>query len=179
MKTFTSGRRGPSRDAKPSEARLYDSPAHGASERMSQVETVARSPIQTVKRHVESFLRDFEWSWTSAVLFSMALLFFLLITTSVMPSWWMYYAEQVLGWQGPTDLEAFLRDPFNTGGGFFSRESFLWLSYEGLLMLRDAIAMGLTTGPIITVLVVSGIMQNWRRKLRGQSGDVRPTGGYR
>ena len=57
---------------------------------MSQVETVARSPIQTVKRHVESFLRDFEWSWTSAVLFSMALLFFLLITSSVMPSWWMY-----------------------------------------------------------------------------------------
>jgi hypothetical protein len=179
VKTFTSGRRGPSRDAKPSEARLYDSPAHGASERMSQVETVARSPIQTVKRHVESFLRDFEWSWTSAVLFSMALLFFLLITSSVMPSWWMYYAEQKLGWQGPTDLEAFLRDPFNTGGSFLSRESFLWLSYEGLLMLRDAIAMGLTTGPIITVLVVSAVLQNWRRKLRGQSGDVRPTGGYR
>jgi hypothetical protein len=179
VKTFTSGRRGPSGRAKPSEARLYDSPAHGASERMSQVETVARSPIQTVKRHVESFLRDFEWSWTSAVLFSMALLFFLLITSSVMPSWWMYYAEQKLGWQGPTDLEAFLRDPFNTGGSFLSRESFLWLSYEGLLMLRDAIAMGLTTGPIITVLVAAAVLQNWRRKLRGQSGDVRPTGGYR
>ncbi len=148
---------------------------------MSQVETAGRPPIQTVKRHVESFLRDFEWSWTSAVLFSMALVFFLLITTSVMPSWWMYYAEQKLGWQGPTDLEAFLFDPFNvTGlGGFFSRESFLWLSNEGLLMLRDAVAMGLTTGPIITVLVLAAIMQNWRRKLRGQSGDVRPTGGYR
>ena len=50
---------------------------------MSQVETAATSPIQTLKRHVESFLRDFEWSWTSAVLFSMALLFFLLITSSV------------------------------------------------------------------------------------------------
>jgi hypothetical protein len=146
---------------------------------MSQVETEARSPIRTVKRHVESFLRDFEWSWTSAVLFAMALLFFLLITSAVMSSWWMYYAEQRLGWQGPTDLEAFLRDPFNTQGSFFSTASFLWLSNEGLLMLRDAIAMGLTTGPIITVLVVSGIMQNWRRKLRGQSGDVRPTGGYR
>ena len=48
---------------------------------MSQVETTARSPIQTVKRHVEAFLRDFEWSWTSAVLFSLALIFFLLITT--------------------------------------------------------------------------------------------------
>lgn len=148
---------------------------------MSQVETAGRSPIQTAKRHVESFLRDFEWSWTSAVLFSMGLMFFLLITTSVMPSWWMYYAEQKLGWQGPTDLEAFLGGPFNiTGlGGLFSRDSFLWLSYEGLLMLRDAIAMGLTTGPIVTVLVLAAVMQNWRRRLRGQSGDVRPTGGYR
>lgn len=146
---------------------------------MSQVETAARSPIQTVKRHVESFLRDFEWSWTSAVLFSLVLLIFLLITTSVMASWWMYYAEQKLGWQGPTDLEAFLRDPFNFGGSPISRESFLWLSSEGLLMFRDGVAMGLTTGPIVTVLVVSAVLQNWRRRLRGQSGDVRPTGGYR
>jgi len=146
---------------------------------MSQVETTAGSPIQTVKRHVEKFLREFEWSWTSAVLFSMALIFFLLITTSVMPSWWMYYSEQKLGWQGPTDLEAFLTGPFNFGGSPFSRDSFLWLSSEGLLMLRDAVAMGLTTGPFVTVLVVAAIMQNWRRKLRGESGDVRPTGGYR
>jgi hypothetical protein len=146
---------------------------------MSQVDTAARSPIRTIKRHVEAFLRDFEWTWTSAVLFSMALLFFLLISAAVMASWWLYYAEQKLGWQGPTDLEAFLRDPFNTGGSPISRESFLWLSKEGLLMLRDAIAMGLSTGPIITVLVVSALLQNWRRKLRGESGDVRPTGGYR
>ena len=146
---------------------------------MSQVDTAARSPLQTVKRHVESFLRDFEWSWTSAVLFSLALLFFLLITSAVVASWWMYYAEQILGWQGPTDLEAFLRDPFNTSGAFFSKGSFLWLSQEGLLMLRDAVAMGLTTMPVVIVLVVAGVLQNWRRRLRGQSGDVRPTGGYR
>ena len=146
---------------------------------MSQVDTAARSPIRTVKRHVEAFLREFEWTWTSAVLFSMALLFLLLISVAVMSSWWLYYSEQILGWQGPTDLEAFLRDPFNTGGSPFARDSFLWLSNEGLLMLRDAIAMGLATGPIITVLVVSAVLQNWRRKLRGESGDVRPTGGYR
>jgi hypothetical protein len=179
VKTFTSGRRGPSRDAEPFEARLYDSPAHGASERMSQVDTAARSPIKTLKRHVESFLRDFEWSWTSAVLFSMALLFFLLITSAVVASWWMYYAEQILGWQGPTDLEAFLLDPFDTTFPFFSTQGFLWLSNEGHLMLRDAVAMGLTTMPVVAVLVVGGVLQNWRRRLRGQSGDVRPTGGYR
>ncbi len=146
---------------------------------MSQVDTAARSPIQTVKRHVEAFLRDFEWSWTSAVLFSLALLFFLLISAAVLPSWWMYYSEQTLGWQGPTDLEAFLRDPFNTSLPFFSAAGFLWLSDEGHLMLRDAIAMGLTTGPVITILVLGSILQNWRRRLRGESGDVRPTGGYR
>jgi len=39
--------------------------------------------------------------------------------------------------------------------------------------------MGLTTGPIVTVLVASAAMQNWRRKLRGGGGDSRPTGGYR
>ncbi len=47
-----------------------------------------------------------------------------------------------------------------------------------LLYIRDAVAMGLATGPIITVLIVASILQNWRRKLRGQT-DSRPTGGYR
>jgi hypothetical protein len=150
---------------------------------MTQVETDARSRSTTRSpmARVDAFLRDLEWTWTGAVLFSMALVFFLLITTSVMASWWMYYSEQVLGWQGPTDLEAFIGDPINfTGlGGVFSRDSFLWLSREGLLMLRDAIAMGLTTGPVVTVLVLGALLQNRRRKLRGESGDVRPTGGYR
>jgi hypothetical protein len=150
---------------------------------MTQVETEARSrsPIRSPKARVEAFLRDFEWSWTNAVLFSAALMFFLLITSAVMPSWWMYFSEQKLGWQGPTDLEAFLYHPFHVTGlsGFFSRESFLWLSPEGLLMLRDAIAMGLATGPVVTVIVLGALLQNWRRKLRGESGDVRPTGGYR
>jgi len=150
---------------------------------MTTVETDARTSTTTrsPKARVEQFLREFEWTWASAVLFCLALVFFLLISTSVMASWWMYFSEQKLGWQGPTDLEAFLSTPFNfTGlGGLFSRDSFLWLSHEGLLMLRDAIAMGLTTGPVITVLVVAAILQNWRRRLRGQSGDVRPTGGYR
>ncbi|HEX6400673.1 MAG TPA: hypothetical protein VF108_09450 [Actinomycetota bacterium] len=147
---------------------------------MSQVETApARTRFQTVKARVEAFLRDFEWTWTNAILFTMALIFFLLITTSVMASWWMYYAEQKLGWQGPTDLEAFISAPLDLTGSPFSREHFLWISHEGLLMVRDAIAMGLSTGPIITVLVLAAALQNWRRRIRGQSGDVRPTGGYR
>ncbi len=108
-------------------------------------------------------MRDFEWTWTTAILFSIAFLFFLLISAVIVPSFWMYFAEQKLGWGGPTDVEAFLKAP---------------IGQEGLLEIRDAIAMGLTTGPIITVMVAAVLMQNWRKKLRGRSAD-RPTGGYR
>jgi cobalamin synthase len=135
---------------------------------MSQVHVATRSPIQSraqsTKARVEDFVKRFEWTWTSAVLFSFALLFFLMMSAAVMPSFWMYFAEQKLGWGGPTDVEAFLKAP---------------LSQAGRLELRDAIAMGLTTGPIVTVLIVGAAMQNWRRKLRGTTGDTRPTGGYR
>ena len=46
-------------------------------------------------------------------------------------------------------------------------------------MVRDAIAMGLTTVPFILLLVVSAAMQNWRKKLRGGDAGARPSGGYR
>ncbi len=122
-----------------------------------------RERLRRVKERAEPFVRDFEWTWTTAILFSIGFVFFLLIAAVVIPSFWMYFAEQKLGWGGPTDLEAFLRGP---------------LSQEGLLELRDAIAMGLTVGPIATAMVAAVLMQNWRRKLRGGTAD-RPTGGYR
>ena len=138
---------------------------------MSQVEST--TPTQTRKERVEAFLKEFEWSWTTAVVFSLGLVFFLLISTSVLPSFWLYFSEQTLGWQGPTDIEAALQEvPTLLPGGEPAEYQ------ELLLQVRDAIAMGLSTVPIILVLVVASIMQNWRRKLRGAS-DSRPTGGYR
>ena len=122
-----------------------------------------RERLRKLKERTEAFLKEFEWTWTTAVLFSLGFVSFLLITAVVIPSFWMYFAEQKLGWGGPTDVEAFLQQP---------------LGQEGLLELRDAIAMGLTTGPIITAMIGAVILQNWRRKLRGASAD-RPTGGYR
>ena len=141
---------------------------------MSQVETT--TPVrstQTRKERVETFLKTFEWTWATAVVFSLGLVFFLLISTSVLPSFWLYFSEQTLGWQGPTDVEAALQEVRTLLPGGDPAEY-----QELLLQVRDAIAMGLSTGPIITLLVGAAIMQNWRRKLRGAS-DSRPTGGYR
>ena len=127
---------------------------------MSQVEST--TPTQTRKERVEAFLKAFEWSWTTAVVFSLGLVFFLLISTSVLPSFWLYFADSELRWDGA------------------SAQRLIFFEAPGQLLfyLRDAVAMGLATGPIITVLIVASILQNWRRKLRGQT-DSRPTGGYR
>lgn len=122
---------------------------------MSQTEVAKQSRLAKPKARAEAFLRTFEWNWTKAVVFSLGLTFFIMITTSVIPSFWLYFADQELKWNG------------SGPNGFW------------LLELRDAVAMGLATVPIIVMLVGATIAQNWRRKLRGQSGDVRPAGGYR
>lgn len=122
---------------------------------MSQLETAPSSRVSGIKERVEAFLRAFEWTWTNAVTFSLVLVFFIMVTTSVIPSYWLYFADQKLKWDG------------SGPNGFWLKE------------LRDAVAMGLVTGPIISVLVVGTIMQNWRRKLRGSGGEARPGGGYR
>ena len=143
---------------------------------MSQIDVATKSRMRQrtsgLKARTEAFLRAFEWTWTSAVIFSLALTFFLLISAAIMPSFWMYFAEQKLGWAGPTDLEAFLKQPFGTS----LTDP---LSSEGYLMVRDAIAMGLSTVPLILVLVLSSVFQNWRKKLRGSDAGSRPSGGYR
>ena len=111
--------------------------------------------VVRLKEHAEPFLREFEWTWTSATIFSLGIVFYLMISMAVVPSFWLYFADQQLGWDG------------SGPNGF-------WLAQA-----RDAVAMGLSTGPFVTILVVSAAMQNWRRRLRGQTGDSRPTGGYR
>jgi hypothetical protein len=130
---------------------------------MSQTETVKRSRLHAAKERADAFLKTFEWDWTKAVLFSLGLTFFIVITTSVIPSFWLYFASTQLKMDGGSDVTIW----FITIPAFWAKE------------LRDAVAMGLVTGPIITILVVASIMQNWRRKLRGASSDARPTGGYR
>jgi len=107
------------------------------------------------KERTEGFLKGFEWSWTTAVVFCLAFGFFCLITMAVIPSFWMYFAEQTLGWDGVSGTE------------------------DWRPLARDAVAMGLATGPFITVVIAATILQNWRRKLRGAAAEGRPAGGYR
>jgi hypothetical protein len=110
--------------------------------------------LVALKERAEQLLKGFEWTWTKAVAFCVGLAFFTIITMAVLPSFWLYFADSKLHWNG------------SGPNGFWLKE------------LRDAVAMGLSTGPFVTILVIAAIMQNWRRKLRGQAAE-RPTGGYR
>jgi hypothetical protein len=73
---------------------------------------------------------------------------------AVIPSAWLYFAEQKLGWGGLSGTS------------------------DWQPLARDFVAANLSVGPFVTVVVIGAIMQNWRRKLRGGTSD-RPTGGYR
>jgi hypothetical protein len=136
--------------------------AQEGGERMSQVAsdkgiiaTLWGRFYDRVLRRLEGPVRSFEWTWTRAIVFSVLLVNLLLMTAAVMPSFWLYFADQKLKWNGAGP------------------------NGQILLLLRDAVAAALFTGPVVTVLVIGAAMQNWRKRLRGGSGDTRPTGGYR
>jgi hypothetical protein len=112
---------------------------------------------------VERLVKEFEWTWATAVVFSVGFVFTIMVSMTIIPSFFLYFAEQTLQWDGPASLEELFT---NFGEGSWKP------------VLRDAIAMGLTTGPLITFLIAAAVLQNWRRKLRGGS-DARPAGGYR
>ena len=100
----------------------------------------------------EGFLRSFEWTWTSAVVFCLLMWFLAMTTLAVIPSFWLYYAgKPPLNWT----------------------QTHFWL-----FKLRDVVAAGLFTNPFVMFLVVPYSVQKVRRRLRSQS-ESRPTGGYR
>lgn len=107
-----------------------------------------------LKARAEPRVRDFEWTWTTAVVFSLLFAFTAIITMAVIPSFWLYFAEQKLGWGGLSGTS------------------------DWKPLARDFVAANLAMGPFVTFAVLTAVMQNWRRKLRGGSAD-RPTGGYR
>ncbi|MBI4261227.1 MAG: hypothetical protein HY658_11740 [Actinobacteria bacterium] len=106
--------------------------------------------LKPLQDRVEGFLRRWEWTWTTTVVFSLAISFFALTFLAVIPSWFLYFADQTLKWRS------------------------FWL-----LKLRDAMAAGWITTWFAIILIAAYVMQSWRRRLRGGGGESRPGGGYR
>jgi hypothetical protein len=96
-----------------------------------------------------TFLREFEWTWSKAVVGSVVLWLLAIVSMGVIPSWWLYFATNTLKWNS------------------------YWL-----LKLRDVIASGLFGTPFLIFIVAPLLIQKQRRKLRSESAS-RPTGGYR
>ena len=118
--------------------------------------------------HFDQFLKEFEWNWTKTVIAAISITFITLLTTSIIPSFWMYFAEQNFGWGGPTTLE----------GTVHELSSGILFGPELMKQIRDMVAMTLVLIPFIMIFVVATALQNKRRKLRGLS-DSRPVGGYK
>ena len=110
---------------------------------------------------MQRFARDFEWTWTKAVSGALLLWFIGITLIVIIPSYWLYFADQTLGWR-PTKLCTIILH--NCG---------FWL-FE----LRDVVAIVLFSGPFGVLIVVSYYLQKQRRKLRSES-ESRPIGGYR
>jgi hypothetical protein len=110
----------------------------------------------------QRLVREFEWTWTKAVMASLLLWFIGMTLIVVIPSYWLYYADQTLGWRETRVCAV------------------SWLENCGfwLFELRDVVAIILFSGPFGMLIVVSYYLQKQRRKLRSES-ESRPIGGYR
>jgi len=109
-----------------------------------------------VKR-AETLTREFEWTWSKAVVAALALWFVGIGFLAIIPSWWLYFAQQKLGWQ-PCPCPSALK--------FWEFKA------------RDVVASGLFGTPFLIMIVAPLMLQKWRRRLRGES-EARPIGGYR
>ena len=112
---------------------------------------------QPVIARGERFLRDFEWTWTKAVLAALVLWLAGIWLIAQVPSWWLYFASDKLGWR-PCPCPSTTK---------------FWL-----FILRDVIASMLFGIPFGGFIMVPYYLQRTRRRLRSES-ESRPVGGYR
>jgi len=77
-------------------------------------------------RRAELIIRDWEWTWTKAGIFGLLFGFAILVTQAIVPSWFLYFANQKLRWT--TFWLLILRDAIATGwiGTWFAMYSFHW-----------------------------------------------------
>jgi hypothetical protein len=105
----------------------------------------------------QKLVKEFEWTWTKAIILSLALWFLAMLFVGMIPSWFLYFADQKLHWRQcpcPSSLK-------------------FWE-----FKLRDLVAVGLFSVPVGGFIVVPYSLQKLRRRLRSES-ESRPTGGYR
>ena len=105
----------------------------------------------------QTLVKEFEWTWTKAIMVSLALWFLAILFVGMIPSLWLYLADQKLHWRQcpcPTNLK-------------------FWE-----FKLRDLVAIILFSIPVGGFIVVPYSLQKLRRRLRSES-ESRPTGGYR
>ena len=108
-----------------------------------------RERLAPLQERGQTFLRNWEWTWTSAVVAALLIAMLTIFFTAMLPSWWLYFADQKLRWRT------------------------FWL-----LKLRDLIAAGEIVVSFSVILGAAYLLQEARHKLRGGSAEHR-TGGYR
>jgi|SRR4051812_21729391 hypothetical protein len=96
------------------------------------------------------FLKEWEWTWTTATVFALVISFGAIIVLAVIPSFWLYFADQTLRWKS------------------------FWL-----VKLKEAIAAGWITVNFAIFFLAAYLMQKQRQKVRGTAGGSRPSGGYK
>jgi hypothetical protein len=106
--------------------------------------------LRPLIRRGEVFLREWEWTWASAFLAGLVISFLAITTLAVIPSWWLYFADQTLQWR--TRL---------------------------FITLRDMVAVGWLTVWAGAFVVTAYKIQVIRRRLRGEKQAERYSGGYR
>lgn len=106
--------------------------------------------------------REFEWTWTKAVIASLLLWIIGMGLIVIIPSYWLYFADQTLAWRETKVCDI----SWLTNCGFW------------LFKLRDVVASVLFGGSFSMYIIVPYYLQKQRRKLRSES-ESRPVGGYR
>lgn len=100
----------------------------------------------------ERFLKEWEWTWTSAFIAGIAISFASIVLLAVIPSWWIYFAANELGWADPHRI---------------------------LVTIRDMLAVGYLTVVAGAFVVTAYQVQVIRKRLRGEKQAERYSGGYR
>jgi hypothetical protein len=100
----------------------------------------------------ERFLKEWEWTWTSAFIAGILISFAAITLLAVIPSWWIYYAANQLGWTEPSRI---------------------------LVTIRDMLAMGYLTVVAAAFVIIGYQVQVIRKRLRGERQAERYSGGYR